>query len=119
MDVWEAVRQYVYTKAVEDVPGVKCLLLDDSTSRTVSLVCSHSQILGSQVYSVERIDSATRKKMGKVRAVCILRPTSSNIKYLTQELNNPKYDDYNIFFTNTLPEHLLKDLAQADVSQVR
>ena len=118
MDVWEAVRHYVYTKAIEEVHGVKCLILDEETSRTVSLVCSHTQILNAHVYSVERLDSMSKKRMGRVRAVCILRPTSMNVRRLAQELSSPKYEEYHIFFTNTIAEHLLKDLAQSDVSQV-
>ena len=118
MDVWESVRHYVYTKAIEEVHGVKCLILDEETSRTVALVCSHTQILNAQVYSVERLDSMSKKRMGRVRAVCIIRPTSINIRRLAQELSAPKYEEYNIFFTNTIAEHLLKDLAEADVSQV-
>jgi vacuolar protein sorting-associated protein 45 len=118
MDVWESVRHYVYTKAIDEVHGVKSLILDEETSRTVSLVCSHTQILNAQVYSVERLDSMSKKRMGRVKAVCIIRPTTINIRRLAQEFSSPKYEEYHIFFTNTIADHLLKDLAQADVSQV-
>ena len=92
---------------------MKSLILDEETSRTVSLVCSHTQILNQQVYSVERLDSMSKKRMGRIRA------TPINIRRLAQELSSPKYEEYHIFFTNTIAEHLLKDLAQSDVSQVK
>ena len=51
------------------------------------------------------------------RAV-IVRPSSDNMRDVRQELADPKFDEYHLFFTNTLQDHQLQDIARADLSQV-
>jgi vacuolar protein sorting-associated protein 45 len=48
-------RAYV-DRALSAVPGMKALLLDADTARAVSLAASQTDILGKEVYLVERLD---------------------------------------------------------------
>jgi vacuolar protein sorting-associated protein 45 len=118
MDVHEAARLYVTQKCIDSVAGIKALLLDDDTSACVGLVISHTKALNLQVYIIDKLDNPIRKPVGRINAVCIIRPTPENIRVLRKELSQPRFEEYHLFFTNTLPDHLLKDLAQADVAQV-
>ena len=118
MDTWEAARWYVVTKALGSVHGMKVMLLDSSTAATVGLVCSQSRALELQVYHVDRLDAARAKRLGGFHAVVIVRPSLDNIRALRQELADPKFDDYHLFFTNTLQDHHLQDIARSDLSQV-
>ena len=118
MNVFEVAQWYVQTKILGSIQGMKALLLDEHTATTVGLVCSQSRALELQVYCVDRLTNPTRRPMGGFRAVCLLRPTGESIRALRDELEHPSFDEYHLFFTSTLPDHLLKDLAQADKRQV-
>ena len=118
MNPWSAAKWYVLTKALGSVPGMKVMLLDSTTSATVGLVCSQSQALECQVYHVDKLDNPRRKRLDGFRAVVIVRPSSDNLRVLRQELADPKFDEYHLFFTNTVHDHHLQDIARSDFSQV-
>lgn len=70
-----------------------------------------------EVFLVERIDAesfASQEKMRHMNAVCFLRPTNKNFLKLSQELKNPKYNEYHLFFTNVVPHVRLDPLASCD-----
>ena len=54
-----------------------------------------------------------------MRAVCILRPTRENVALLRRELKvrGPRYLDYNLYFTNTVSDLMLQELAEADTEE--
>ena len=56
MDLTAVVRFYI-DKMLREVPGMKVLLLDADTTRSVSTVYSQSEILEQEVYLVERLDA--------------------------------------------------------------
>jgi vacuolar protein sorting-associated protein 45 len=118
MDPWAAARWYVVVKALGSVPGMKVMLLDSATAATVSLVCSQSQALEHQVYHVDKLGNPRARRLGGFRALVIVRPTPDNLRDLRQELADPKFDEYHLFFTNTLQDHHLQDIARADLCQV-
>lgn len=62
----------------------------------VSLVFTQSQLLQKEVYLFEKIDSTKRELMAHLIAVCFLRPTSENVRLLSDELREPKYGEYHI-----------------------
>eukprot|EP00439_Symbiodinium_sp_Y106_P063695 s3608_g9.t3 len=73
------------------------------------------------VFLVERIDAdsfASQDKMRHMNAVCFLRPTNKNFLKLSQELKNPKYNEYHLFFTNVVPHMRLEPLACCDEYEV-
>jgi len=52
--------------------------------------------------------------MGHLKAVVYVRPTQATLDLLCQMLRAPVYKEYNLFFTNIVPEPSLKALAEAD-----
>ena len=106
----------------KEVGGMKCLLLDKDTKGIVSMVFSMGEILSREVYLVETLD-AQHESLGHLKAICLLRPTQANIRELVRHLKEPKFLEYHVFFTNILPQDMLRTLADADhlavVKQVR
>jgi vacuolar protein sorting-associated protein 45 len=84
----------------------------------VSLVLSQSEILNEEVYLFEKITQPKREAMTHLQAICFFRPTKKTLESLKLELRNPKYGAYYIFFTNTVPEDYLKEIAFADEIEV-
>lgn len=117
MNVITAVQDYV-NKMLSLIPGMKVIVLDKETAGIVSMVYSKSQILQKEVYLFERIDMGTRENMPHLKAVCLLRPTPDNFRFLEDELKSPKYGEYHLFFTNTIKSENLDELASADEHEV-
>ena len=117
MDVLAAVRSYV-TKAVKLAQGMKVLLLDDETTPIISLALSQSEILKEEVYLFEKINQDKREAMPHLQAICFFRPTEDTLEALKKELRNPKYGTYYLFFTNTVNENYLRQIAYADELEV-
>jgi hypothetical protein len=67
MNVMAAVRSYV-DKIVGDpnCPGMKVLLLDEWTTKTVAMVYSQTEILDRDVYLVERLDQVRKPPLSAV-----------------------------------------------------
>eukprot|EP01118_Nematostelium_gracile_P017013 TRINITY_DN7149_c0_g1_i2.p1 TRINITY_DN7149_c0_g1~~TRINITY_DN7149_c0_g1_i2.p1 ORF type:complete len:395 (-),score=104.61 TRINITY_DN7149_c0_g1_i2:24-1208(-) len=116
MNVIQAVQDYI-TKMITNIPGMKVLLLDKETTGIVSMVYTQSQVLQKEVYLFERIDVANRESMPHLKAVTFLRPTIQNFAALQEELKQPKYGEYHIFFTNTVKNSYIEEMADADVHE--
>eukprot|EP01101_Sappina_pedata_P012209 TRINITY_DN8349_c0_g1_i1.p1 TRINITY_DN8349_c0_g1~~TRINITY_DN8349_c0_g1_i1.p1 ORF type:complete len:576 (-),score=250.29 TRINITY_DN8349_c0_g1_i1:33-1727(-) len=117
MNIVQSSQDYI-NKMLSNIPGMKVIVLDRETAGILSMVCSKSQILQREVFLFERIDVGTREMMPHLKAVCLLRPTLENIMLLQKELREPKYGEYNIFFTNIVKNSHLEDLAQSDEHEV-
>eukprot|EP00271_Cylindrocystis_brebissonii_P008049 TRINITY_DN2207_c0_g2_i1.p1 TRINITY_DN2207_c0_g2~~TRINITY_DN2207_c0_g2_i1.p1 ORF type:complete len:613 (+),score=136.96 TRINITY_DN2207_c0_g2_i1:493-2331(+) len=129
MVVTGCVREYV-TRMLNEVPGMKALLLDKDTVGIVSLVLSQSDILHKEVFLVERIDGPVagapsgarlssvpeevEEPMTHLKAICFVRPVADNIAHLERLLKKPRFGEYHLFFSNTLSSPALHTLAQAD-----
>ena len=116
MNCIASIQEYI-DFVVDSVPGMKVLLLDKETTDMTSMVYSQSKILDKHVYLVERLD-AKHEPMMHLRALCLLRPTPANLDLITKELSEPKYAEYNLFFTNIVPGDYLRSIAEADVHDV-
>ena len=120
MNVMAAVRSYV-DKIVGDPnsPGMKVLLLDEWTTKTVAMVYSQTEILDRDIYLVERLDQAQNHEVMKHLKACVfVRPTPANFAVLTQEVRRAKFSEYHVFFSNVVPGDALKALAEADENEV-
>ncbi|OZJ04566.1 hypothetical protein BZG36_02705 [Bifiguratus adelaidae] len=117
MDVVKAVQGYVL-KMVDDLRGMKVLLLDVDTTSIVSLVATQSQLLAKECYLIDRIDNKNRDRMRHLKCVCFLRPTAQSIQWLVEELRNPCYGDYYLHFSNTLKKSTIERLAEVDEHEV-
>ncbi|KAE8721106.1 Vacuolar protein sorting-associated protein 45 [Hibiscus syriacus] len=116
-----AVRDYV-NRMLQDISGMKVLILDSQTVSIVSVVYSQSELLQKEVFLVELIDSISKSKesMSHLKAVYFLRPTSENIQYMRRQLSNPRFGEYHLFFSNMLKDtqiHLLADSDEQEVVQ--
>lgn len=118
MNVILAVKQYISRMIEESGPGMKVLLMDRETISIVSMVYAQSEILQKEVYLFEKIDSSNREQMKHLKCICFLRPTKDNVQLLAQELKDPKYGLYYVYFSNVISKADVKILAEADEQEV-
>lgn len=93
-----------FDRILQEAQGVKALILDEETTGMISLICSQSQILQKDVYLIEKIESQQREKMSHLKAIYFLRPTVNNMALLQSELADPRFGEYYIFTSNSLPD---------------
>ena len=142
MDAVDAIRTYVDRIVTGDgkCRGMKVLLLDASTTQTVSCVYSQTEILGREVYLVSRLDDSSQNpNLGEhinangsvsnlndltmsmpshLKAVCYLRPTDINAGLLVRELASPRFSEYHIFFSGVVSGGLLRLIAENDEQEL-
>ncbi|KAJ0895523.1 putative sec1-like protein [Helianthus annuus] len=119
MVVVSSVRDYI-NRMLQDISGMKVLILDSQTVSVVSVVYSQSELLQKQVFLVELVDSISMSKesMSHLKAVYFLRPTSENIQHFKRQLAKPRFGEYNLFFSNMLNTTQLHILADSDEHEV-
>lgn len=117
MDVVKAVETYV-TKMVSTPNAVKVLLLDSHTTPVVSLTTTQSTLLSYQVYLIDRIDNQKRDRMAHMKCICFLRPTPETLDALADELREPRYGEYYLYFSTILSKAAIERLAEADEYEV-
>jgi vacuolar protein sorting-associated protein 45 len=96
------------------------LIVDGCSLQTpiISLALSQSEILKEEVYLFEKLGQPNREAMTHLQAICFLRPTESTLEDLKKELRDPKYGTYYLFFTNSVSEQYLREIAYADELEV-
>ncbi|PQE30802.1 vacuolar sorting-associated 45 protein [Rutstroemia sp. NJR-2017a WRK4] len=125
MDVVQAVSGYI-SKMVSAGDGtfgtpaakMKVLLLDSDTVAIVSTAITQSALLNHEVYLIDRLDNQNREKMRHLRCLCFIRPSADSIQFLIDEFRDPKYGEYNIYFSNVVKKSSLERLAEADDHEV-
>jgi vacuolar protein sorting-associated protein 45 len=125
MDVTQAVSGY-FQRLVSagDNAGstpsakMKILLLDKDTVPIVSTAITQSTLLSQEVYLIDRLDNVQREKMRHLRCLCFIRPSSNSVQLLIDELREPKYGEYNVYFSNVVKKSSLERLAEADDHEV-
>ena len=120
MNVLAATRAYV-DRIVSDPnnPGMKVLLLDAETTKTVANVYSQTEILDRDVFLVERLDQARgHEPMRHLKAAAFVRPTAANFALLRRELADPRFGEYHLYFANVAPRAQLRELAESDDLEV-
>lgn len=125
MDVVQAVGNYV-SRIISPGDGsssgqtakMKVLLLDRDTVPIVSTAVTQSTLLNHEVYLIDRLDNPNREKMRHLRCLCLVRPSADSIQLLVDELREPKYGEYHLYFTNVVKKSSLERLAEADDHEV-
>lgn len=125
MDISAAVQNYI-TKiagtgdgaAAAQTAKMKILLLDSETVSIVSTAITQSALLKHEVFLIDRLDNAARERMRHLRCLCFVRPSPDSIQFLIDELREPKYGEYNIYFSNVIKKSSLERLAEADDHEV-
>ncbi|KAK4600963.1 hypothetical protein RGQ29_010516 [Quercus rubra] len=114
-----AVRDYI-NRMLQDISGMKVLILDSHTVSVVSVGYSQSELLQKEVFLVELVDSVSKSKesMSHLKAVYFLRPTSENIQHLRRQLASPRFGEYHLFFSNILKDTQIHNLADSDEQEV-
>lgn len=116
-----AIRDY-FDRILEDHTEMKALVLDSDTLSTVSLVISQTEVLEKDVFFIETIEKLSIPKgsdrLSHLKGIIIIRPSEENLSHLKRALEYPKYDKFFIYFTNKISEKCLKELAEADRSEV-
>ncbi|CDF35666.1 unnamed protein product [Chondrus crispus] len=118
MDPIAAVAAHMHD-LVSSVPGIKALLLDQETSRIISLATNQSTLLSHSVLLIETLKRSKKPSnaLSSVRAVAFLRPTAENIHLLRAELHAPRFASYKLCFTNILRRSFIEEIADADLSE--
>lgn len=110
-------RSYIES-VIKIIQDMKVLLLDDETTRMVSLVYTQTELLQHDVVLIESLKKRSMQPVDEalniLNCVCILRPTHANINDLKNELHQPHFNQYNILFTNAIDDKSLSELALAD-----
>ncbi|CAI0395983.1 unnamed protein product [Linum tenue] len=119
MVVVSAARDYI-NRMLQDISGMKVLILDSQTVSIVSVAYSQSELLQKEVFLVEMVDTISKSKESAthLKAVCFLRPTSENIQFLRRQLANPRFGEYHLFFSNMLKDTQIHLLADSDDQEV-
>ncbi|RDX90432.1 Vacuolar protein sorting-associated protein 45-like protein [Mucuna pruriens] len=119
MVLTSSVRDYI-NRILQDISGMKVLILDSQTVGIVSVVYSQSELLQKEVFLVELVDSISKsnESMSHLKAIYFLRPTSENIQFLRRQLANPRFGEYHLFFSNILKDTQIHILADSDEQEV-
>src|SRR5271170_4404104 len=56
--------------------------------------------------------------MRHLKCICFVRPTASTIQLLVNELRDPKYGEYSIYFSNIIKKSSLERMAEADDHEI-
>lgn len=97
---------------------IRALLLDRDTTTTISMCATQTDLLNHEVYLVDTIENQNRDVMRHLRCLVYVSPSEETIQALLQELQNPKYGEYYIFFINMVTKSQLERLAEADDLEV-
>jgi len=112
MDLISSATDYL-KRLLTSTPDMKILLLDEETMGILAMCLSKTEIMEHEVFLFDVIHKE-REVMSHLKAVCFLRPTRTNVAFLQKELADPKYSEYHLFFSNTVSDSLLREIAEAD-----
>lgn len=96
---------------------MKTLLLDASTTSTISVSLSKTLANEQELYLISQLGKPAAS-VGGMKCLIYCRPTSENIDLISADVKACKYSEYHLFFSNILPKNLLKRLAASDSSSV-
>ncbi|KAK9468957.1 Sec1-like protein [Lipomyces arxii] len=125
MDLFKASQTYVdrlldfkptaSSGVYESTSGkMKILLLDAETTSIISMISTQSLLLKNEVYLTDRLDNANRERMRHLRCLIFVRPTNDAIQAIVDELREPKYGEYELYFSNVVKKSALERMAEAD-----
>ncbi|KAJ3686830.1 hypothetical protein LUZ61_015994 [Rhynchospora tenuis] len=117
MALVSVVRDYI-DRMLQDISGMKVLILDPLTVSIVSVVYSQTDLLKKEVFLVETVDNMSKESMSHLKAVYFLRPSSDNIQKLRRQLAAPRFAEYHLFFSNILKIPQIQVLADSDEQEV-
>ncbi|TIA79440.1 hypothetical protein E3P98_03289 [Wallemia ichthyophaga] len=117
MKLIEASHNYL-DKLLNDVIGIKSLLLDSTTISYISSITSQTNILNKEIYLIDKIGNRNRQRISHLKCIVFVTPTAQSIDNLCLELSNPLYSQYYLYFSNTLTKYQIEILASSDTYSV-
>ena len=103
-----------FNKLFNSIKGIKVLLLDNETLNYLSSLYNMTTLLKYEIFLIENINNINRNKFLNLNCLVLLKPTSSSIRLICNELLNPHYKSYHLYFTNTLNKQQIDTLAKSD-----
>ena len=109
----EIQRDYI-TRIAKSIEGLKCLILDQPTAELVSLNFLQSECFELEIFLFEDIATLKEEKMTYVSAIYMINATENNFNLLFEEISNPNFKDYHIFFLSDISDDIIRKLAELD-----
>jgi len=101
MNLIEVLRDYI-DNMLSECTGRKALILDKETLVIISLVYSRTQILQKEVFFIETLDKIPEEKLMHLKAVVFCRCNDANTTKICEELVDPTFSSYNLYFSNVV-----------------
>lgn len=121
MDLYKVANNYIEKVLSADTDkdrSIRVLILDRHTAPIISLVSTQSDLLKREIYLVDRLENDNRDKLRNLKCVCFLKPSDHTITKLSQEIGNPRYSGYEVYFNNLITKSRLERLAESDDLEV-
>lgn len=97
----------------------KVLLVDQHTMPIISMSYTQSQLLQQDVVLIEMIENFRNlSPMKHLNCVIYVKPTRELMSKVCEELLNPHYNHYQVFFNNSVSKNDIEKLAEADEQEV-
>jgi hypothetical protein len=107
-------KEYI-GRALGSMKGLKVLLCDDAVRWIMNIAFTQHELLRHEVVLVDMLSNLNRGTMKHMKCVVFCRPSSRNFADITQELTEPSFSEYRLFFTNFISTDQLQGLANADI----
>lgn len=106
----------------QDSYRTKVLLSDPQTIDILSVSITKTELLSFKVLLLEelskRLSRTNDESDASLSCLIIIKPEERYVDMIVQELKNPHYNQYLIYFTNSSTEAQIKRLATADVKSL-
>ena len=112
-DITNIQRDYL-TKICKSIDGLKCMILDSHTSQLVSLNFLQSEGFEMEVFLFEDIKNIKDENLNYVSAIYIITSLQENLNILCDELKNPHFKDYHIYFLSDVSDDIIRKFAECD-----
>ena len=106
-------RDYII-KIAKSIEGLKCLILDRQTAELISLNFLQSECFELEIFLFEDITTLKDEKMTYVSAIYMVNANEKNFNLLFEEIQNPNFKDYHIFFMSDISDDVIRKLAELD-----
>lgn len=118
MNIQVAAFRYLKHIFSESAVGVKALLLDSDTLEYISVAMSKTELYTYEVVLIEQLAQRVHKpadpQVASLTCYILVRPTQENIDLICTELSKPSFAKYALFFTNSVNDAMIHQLASHD-----
>ncbi len=111
--LYEIGQDYI-KNMINQVTGMKSIILDKETKIIFSLIASKSSAIKEEIFMFEDIENLKDQKMLNVKGIFFIRPTDTNLQLIKNILANPLFSEINLHFTNYVKDEYLKKIASYD-----